>query len=81
MTQVANRVGAARQRLAAAERMLAVAVGVDRLPGGVSAVELRDGPTVPAFDEAAGLAGRSSFVLAAAAEAEQARVGGSRRPR
>jgi outer membrane protein, heavy metal efflux system len=74
VTQAGNRVGAARQRVAAAERMLAVAVGLDRLPGEVAAGELPEVIALPAFDEAAGLAGRSSFVLAAAAEAEQARV-------
>jgi cobalt-zinc-cadmium efflux system outer membrane protein len=74
VTQIANRVGAARQRLAAAERMLAVAIGVDRLPGIPSADKLEAGARVPSFDEAVGMAGRSSFVLATAAEAEQARV-------
>jgi cobalt-zinc-cadmium efflux system outer membrane protein len=74
VTQVANRVGAARQRVTAAGRMLAVAVGMDRLPGGVTAGELPAAVPLPAFDEAAELAGRSSFVLAAAAEAEQARA-------
>jgi cobalt-zinc-cadmium efflux system outer membrane protein len=74
VTQIANRVGAARQRVTAAERMLAVAVGVDRLPGSVKAGELTEFAPLPAFNEAAELAGRSSFVLAAAAEVEQARV-------
>ena len=70
--------GSARpgRRLAAAERMLIrrgrrgstcrADVACRRLARGFAAV--------PAFDEATGLAGRSSFVLAAAAEAEQARV-------
>jgi len=71
--QVANRVGAARERVAAAGRMLAVAVGVDQLPG-IGAAELPGGTAVPSYDEAVALAGRSSFVLAAAAEAEQARA-------
>jgi cobalt-zinc-cadmium efflux system outer membrane protein len=73
VTQTANRVGAARQRVANAERVLAVAVGMDKLPG-VAVAELSGAVAVPAYDEAVGLAGRSSFVLAAAAEAEQARV-------
>lgn len=73
VTQTANRVGAARQRVAATERMLAVVVGVDRLPG-VAATELPAAVGVPGYDEAVGLAGRSSFVLAAAAEVEQARL-------
>ena len=73
LTLAANRVGAARQRVAAAERMLAVAVGVERLQG-VAVAELPGEATPPGYDEAVALAGRSSFVLAAAAEAEQARV-------
>jgi cobalt-zinc-cadmium efflux system outer membrane protein len=73
VTQTANRVGAARQRVANAERVLAVAVGMDKLPG-VAVAELSGAVALPAYDEAVGLAGRSSFVLAAAAEAEQARV-------
>jgi cobalt-zinc-cadmium efflux system outer membrane protein len=72
--QITNRVGAARQRLSAAERMLAVAIGVDRLPGNVNVTELPNATTVPTFEEATTFAGRSSFVLAAAGEAEQARV-------
>jgi cobalt-zinc-cadmium efflux system outer membrane protein len=72
--QISNRLGAARRRTEAARRMLAVAVGVERLPADVPAGALPDAVTLPGFDEAAGLAGRSSFVLAAAAEAEQARV-------
>lgn len=73
VTQAANRVGAARQRVAAAERMLAVAVGVERLPD-VSVAELPTTVAMPGFEEAVALAGRSSFVLAAAAEADQARA-------
>jgi cobalt-zinc-cadmium efflux system outer membrane protein len=76
VTQTANRVGSARQRVANSGRMLAVAVGVDKLPNGV-AVAVADLPgaaPLPGYDEAVGLAGRSSFVLAAAAEVEQARV-------
>ncbi len=71
-TQIANRVGAARQRAAAADRLLAVAVGVDQLPP-VADTDLPPVVELPGYDEAAALAGRSSFVLAAAAEAEQAR--------
>jgi cobalt-zinc-cadmium efflux system outer membrane protein len=74
VTQTANRVGAARQRVANAGRMLAVAVGVDRLPDGVAVAEPPGATAVPVYDEAVALAARSSFVLAAAAEAEQARV-------
>jgi outer membrane protein, heavy metal efflux system len=74
VTQTANRVGAARQRVANAGRVLAVAVGVDTLPDGIAVADLATAATPPAYDEAVGLAGRSSFVLAAAAEAEQARV-------
>jgi cobalt-zinc-cadmium efflux system outer membrane protein len=74
VNQIANRLGAARQRVEATRRMLSVAVGVERLPGDVAARALPDTAALPAFDEAAGLAGRSSFVMAAAAEAEQARV-------
>jgi cobalt-zinc-cadmium efflux system outer membrane protein len=73
VTQAANRVGAARQRVAAAERLLAVAVGVDRLPE-LTATDLPVAAGVPGYDEAVDLGGRSSFVLAAAAEAEQARA-------
>jgi cobalt-zinc-cadmium efflux system outer membrane protein len=74
VVQIANRVGAARQRQAAAERMLAVAVGVDRLDGTAKTGDLEDAVSAPSFDEAVSAAGRSSFVLAAAAEAEQARL-------
>jgi outer membrane protein, heavy metal efflux system len=70
-TQIANRVGAARQRVAAADRLLAVAVGVDQLPP-VADADLSPAVLLPGYDEAVALAGRSSFVLAAAAEAEQA---------
>lgn len=70
--QIANRVGSARQRVAAAERLLAVAVGVDQLPA-LADGDLPPAVTLPGYDEAVALAGRSSFVLAAAAEAEQAR--------
>jgi cobalt-zinc-cadmium efflux system outer membrane protein len=73
VAQTANRVGAARQRVAAAERMLAVAVGVDRLPNLIAA-ELSPDATVPGYDESMALLDRSSVVLAAVAEAEQARV-------
>ena len=72
VAQTANRVGAARQRVAAAERLLAVAVGVDRLPGEVPVGDLPDTAVMPAFDAAVALAGRSSFVQAAAADANQA---------
>jgi cobalt-zinc-cadmium efflux system outer membrane protein len=72
--QAGNRVGAARQRVAAAERLLAVAVGVDRLPGVAPAAELPTPVPPPGYDEAVALTNRSSFVLAATAEAEQARV-------
>lgn len=71
-TQIGNRVGAARQRVAAADRLLAVAVGVDRLPRVIEA-DLPPAVALPGYDEAVALVGRSSFVLAAAAEAEQAR--------
>ena len=74
VAQTANRVGAARQRVANAERMLAVAVGLDKLPDGVAPVDIPVGAAVPVYEEALELAGRSSFVLAAAAEAEQARA-------
>jgi outer membrane protein, heavy metal efflux system len=74
VTQVSNRVGAARERVAAATRMLAVATGVNRLPGEVSATALADNAPLPVFDEATELAGRSSYILVAAAEAEQARI-------
>lgn len=74
LTQARNRVGAAQQRVAAADRLLAVAVGVDRLPGAVEVAELPRAAPVPEFDGAAAELGRSSFVLAAEAEAEQARV-------
>jgi cobalt-zinc-cadmium efflux system outer membrane protein len=74
VTQTANRVGAARQRVANAARVLAVAVGLDRLPDGVAVAALPDAVELPGYDEAVSLAGRSSFVLAAAAEAEQARA-------
>ncbi len=70
--QIVNRVGGARQRVAAAERLLAVAVGVDHLPA-VAEGDLPPAVVLPGYDEAVALAGRSSFVLAAAAEAEQAR--------
>lgn len=73
VTQTANRVGAAKQRVAAAERMLVVAVGAD-LSSSVPADDLPTAATVPTFDESLAFAGRSSFVLAAAAEAEQARI-------
>ena len=51
VTQVANRVGAARQRSAAAERMLAVAVGGPDV-GRRERIELADAAKVPAFGEA-----------------------------
>ncbi|WP_202920174.1 TolC family protein [Urbifossiella limnaea] len=70
--QIANRVGGARQRVAAAERLLAVAVGVAQLPA-IAEGELPPAVALPGYDEAVELTGRSSFVLAAAAEAEQAR--------
>ncbi len=73
VTQTANRVGAAHQRVAATKRLLAIAVGMDQLPDGVATEELPDVAQIPAFDEAASLAGRSSFVLGAEAEADQAR--------
>jgi cobalt-zinc-cadmium efflux system outer membrane protein len=74
LTQARNRVGAARERVAAADRLLAVAVGVDHLPGAGEGGELPRTAPVPEFDQAAAAAGRSSFVLAAAAEVEQARA-------
>ncbi len=72
VAQTTNRVGAARQRVAATARLLAVAVGADRLPDAVALADLPDTAAVPAFDEAVGLVGRSSFVQAAAADATQA---------
>ncbi len=72
VAQTANRVGSARQRVAAAERLLAVAVGVNRLPDGFAPdAEFAEGPAVLAFEVAAGMAARSSFVQAAAADANQ----------
>ena len=73
-TQAHNRVGTAWERLAAGARMLAVAVGVDSLPAGVAGDALPDTAPVPGFAEAVATAGRSSFVLAPAADAEQAKT-------
>lgn len=73
VTQVANRVGAARQRVAAAERMLGVAIGINRLPA-VTTTDLAATEPVPEYEVAVAMTGRSSFVLASASEAEQARV-------
>jgi cobalt-zinc-cadmium efflux system outer membrane protein len=72
--QAANRIGTAKQRATAAERMLAVAVGVDRLPCPVAVGELRGAVAVPEFAAAVALAGQSSFVMAPSAEVEQARA-------
>lgn len=73
IAQAANRVGAARQRVAAAERLLAVAVGTDRLPA-LAADDFPTATDVPSFGDAVELVGHSSFVLAAAAEVDQARA-------
>jgi outer membrane protein, heavy metal efflux system len=73
VTQIANRVGNAQQRVAAAERLLSVAVGIDRLPEGfASGTEFPEAPGVPDFEVASALTARSSFVQAAAAEVHQA---------
>ena len=74
VNQIVNRLGSVRQKVDATGRMLSLAVGVERLPGDVAASVLPETAILPAFDEAAGMAGRASFVMAAAAEAEQARV-------
>lgn len=74
LTQAQNRVGAAKQRAEAAARMLAIAVGVDRLPDELPAQALTDAGSVPGFDAAVHHAGHSSFVMAPLSELEQARV-------
>jgi hypothetical protein len=71
---IGNRVGAARQRVTAAMRVLTVTVGVNQLQGDVATNELPVTSALPTFDEALAGVGQSSFVLAAAAEAEQART-------
>lgn len=72
VVQTANRIGNAKQRVAANERLLAVAVGMDRLPDGIASGELPNEVPVLAFDAAAAMIGQSSFVQSAAAEANQA---------
>jgi cobalt-zinc-cadmium efflux system outer membrane protein len=68
-----NRATVARQRVATAERLLAVAIGIDRLPESASA-ELATLPDVLRFEDATVHASQSSPVMAAAAEADQARA-------
>ena len=68
-----NRATVARQRIATAERLLAVAIGIDRLPESASA-ELAVLPDVLRFEDAAVHASQSSPVMAATAEADQARA-------
>ena len=74
VTQISNRLGASRERVKAARRMLAIAIGLERLPGDVPAHELGETSPQPAFDEAAALVAQSSFVQAAEAEVDQARI-------
>jgi len=74
VTQTANRIGSARQRAAAAERLLAVAVGADRLAAAPTIAELPSDLALPIFEVAVASASRSSFVAAPAAEVEQARA-------
>jgi cobalt-zinc-cadmium efflux system outer membrane protein len=73
LTQARNRVGLARERVAAAERTLAAVAGVAALPGPL--VEEALPPAVPelAYESAAAAGDESSAVRAAAAAAEQAR--------
>lgn len=68
-----NRAAVARQRVVAAERLLAIAVGIERLPELVTA-ELAVLPDVMRFEDAMVHTGQSSPVMAAAAEADQARA-------
>jgi cobalt-zinc-cadmium efflux system outer membrane protein len=68
---IENRAAIARHRITAAERLLALAVGVDRLPDTAPA-ELTTLPEVLRLDEALEFTNRSSTVMAATAEADQA---------
>lgn len=73
LTQARNRVGTAQERLAAAGRMLATAVGVPDLPGPVVEVALPSSPAAVAFERAVAVAEGGSYLREAAALVEQAR--------
>ena len=74
LTQARNRVGTARERLAAAERLLATAVGVGVLPVPVADADLPSIPSAVEFDQALAAGEEAAAIREAAALADQARA-------
>jgi cobalt-zinc-cadmium efflux system outer membrane protein len=74
LTQARNRVGAARERLVAAERLLTIAVGVNSLPGPVAEADLPTKIPTVEFEQALAAGEESPAIREAAAMAEQARA-------
>ena len=74
LTQARNRVGTAHERLAAAERLLATAVGVGQLPGPVATADLPANLPAIEFDQAVAAGQQGSYLREAAALTEQARA-------
>ncbi|HEX3152879.1 MAG TPA: TolC family protein [Gemmataceae bacterium] len=73
LTQARNRVGAARERLTAAERLLATAVGIGVLPAPIAAAELPSDPPAVDFDAVMAASERTSSLQEAVALTNQAR--------
>ena len=73
LTQARNRVGTANERVAAAERLLATAVGVGQLPAPIAPADLPANPMAADFDEAISTSESGSYLREAVAMTEQAR--------
>jgi outer membrane protein, heavy metal efflux system len=73
LTQAKNRVGTARERLAAAGLVLAASVGVGELPGPVADAILTPPPPPPTFEDALTASEKGSYVREAGELTEQAR--------
>jgi outer membrane protein, heavy metal efflux system len=73
LTQAKNRVGTARERLVAAERLLSTAVGLTQLPTSVAAADLPIPAPAVDFDQAVAASERGSYLREAAALTDQAR--------
>jgi cobalt-zinc-cadmium efflux system outer membrane protein len=73
LTQARNRVGTARERLTAADRLLATATGVARLPAPVAVGELPTLPPAVEFERAAAAGENGPYLREAIALTDQAR--------
>ncbi|HJZ93264.1 MAG TPA: TolC family protein [Gemmataceae bacterium] len=73
LTQARNRVGTARERLAAAERLVAGAIGLGQLPAPVAAADLPIPAHAVDFEQAVAASEGGSYLREAAALTDQAR--------